>query len=57
MEILIAGERRAPNESVHLIRKLRWIGMDDEAEQIAKQLIQRRFQPAESLVAGSCETD
>jgi streptomycin 6-kinase len=57
MEILIAGERRALNESVQLIRKLRWIGMDDEAEQIAKQLIQRRFQPAESVVAGLCETD
>ena len=33
-----SAQRSASNECVRLIRKLRWIGMDDEAERVLAQL-------------------
>ena len=33
-----SAQRAASNECVRLIRKLRWIGMDDEAERVLAQL-------------------
>ena len=44
------------NELVKLIRKLRWIGMDDEAERLQSELT-RRHAAADSVVALSGETD
>ncbi len=44
------------NELVKLIRKLRWIGMDDEAERLQSELT-RRHADADSVVALSGETD
>jgi hypothetical protein len=44
------------NELVKLIRKLRWIGMDDEAERLQSELT-RRHAEADSVVALSGETD
>jgi hypothetical protein len=53
----VSSEQRASNEIIQLIRKLRWIGMDNEAEQRVTQLKRRRFQPCETVIAGPCETD
>lgn len=44
------------NELVKLIRKLRWIGMDDEAAQLQSELT-RRHADGDSVVALSGETD
>jgi hypothetical protein len=45
------------NECVRLIRKLRWIGMDDEAERVSAQLSGWRFRPTETVIAGPWATD
>jgi hypothetical protein len=64
MEVLIgqaefdlSAERRTSNQFVHLIRKLRWIGMDDEVEQVLAQLSRCRFRPTETVIAGPWPTD
>ncbi len=44
------------NELVKLIRKLRWIGMDDEAQRLQSELT-RRHADSDSVVALSGETD
>jgi hypothetical protein len=48
--------QRGSNELVRLIRKLRWIGMEDEAERLQAEL-GRREAAADSVVAMSGETD
>jgi len=48
--------QRGSNELVKLIRKLRWIGMEDEAERLQTELT-RRHSAADSVVAMSRETD
>jgi hypothetical protein len=49
------AERRASNELVKLIRKLRWMGMDEEAKVLENQL---DGAPAADCVIGvSRETD
>ena len=50
-------QRRASNDCVYLIRKLRWMGMDDEAEQVLDQLSGWSFQPTETVLAGPWATD
>ncbi len=45
------------NELVKLIRKLRWIGMDDEAARLQAELTQRHAAASDSVVAMSGETD
>jgi len=52
-----SAEQRASNELVKLIRKLRWIGMEEEAEKVEKRLIQRTVPAADCVVAVSRETD
>ena len=47
----------ASNEMVKLVRKLRWIGMDDEAQKLQRELTQREAMPADSVVATPRETD
>jgi len=51
------GEQRTANELVKLIRKLRWMGLEKEAEMVENQLILREVQAADSVVAASRETD
>jgi hypothetical protein len=51
------GEQRTANELVKLIRKLRWMGLEREAEKVENQLILRKGQAADSVIAGSRETD
>ena len=52
-----SAQRDASNESIRLIRKLRWIGMDDEAERILAQLSGWPFRPTETVIAGPWATD
>ena len=47
----------ASNECVRLIRKLRCIGMDDEAERVLAQLSGWPFRPTETVIAGPWATD
>jgi hypothetical protein len=51
------GEQRTANELVKLIRKLRWMGLEREAEKVEDQLILRKVQAADSVIAASRETD
>jgi hypothetical protein len=51
------GEQRTANELVKLIRKLRWMGLEREAEKVENQLILRKVQAADSVIAASRETD
>jgi hypothetical protein len=44
-------------ELVKLIRKLRWIGMDDEAERLQKKLALHRAEVDDTVLARSGETD
>ena len=52
-----SGQRSSSNECVRLIRKLRWIGMDDEAERVLAQLNRWSFRPTETAIAGPWATD
>lgn len=47
--------RLPPIEIVHLIRKLRWIGMDDEAEQL--QMKMQEATPIGGVITVAHETD
>jgi hypothetical protein len=44
-----------PNELVHLIRKLRWMGVNDEAARLEARLAEAS--PTESVLAGPIDTD
>jgi hypothetical protein len=50
-------EQRTANELVKLIRKLRWMGLEREAAKAENQLILRKVQAADSVIAASRETD
>jgi hypothetical protein len=45
------------DELIKLICKLRWIGMEDEAERLSTELTRRRAAADHSVVATSGETD
>jgi hypothetical protein len=51
------GEQPTANELVKLIRKLRWMGLESEAEMAEDQLVLRKVQATDSVVAASRETD
>lgn len=50
-------EQEAPDELIMLLRKLRWIGMDDEAERVQRKLAACHSRPTNSVLAGPDETD
>jgi hypothetical protein len=52
----LTSSQRASNELVKLIRKLRWMGMEDEADLLVKEL-EGRVAAADSTVAMPRETD
>ena len=52
-----SAQRSASNECIRLIRKLRWNGMDDEAERVLAQLSKWPFRPTETVIAGPWATD
>jgi hypothetical protein len=52
-----SAEQRISNELVKLIRKLRWMGLEKEAEKVQSQLTLRDVVATDSVVAVSRETD
>jgi hypothetical protein len=50
-----AAEQAVSDETVRLIRKLRWLGLDAEAQQLEKKL--EHHAGADTVVATECETD
>jgi hypothetical protein len=53
----VLAEQRTSNKLVKLIRKLRWMGMEEEAKRVQMELAQRDVSPADSVVAAPHETD
>jgi hypothetical protein len=51
------SDRRAADELVRLIRKLRWVGLDSEAETMERELTARAVPAADSVIAVPRETD
>jgi hypothetical protein len=49
--------RQQANELIGLIRKLRWMGLEQEAERVQTELARCGAQPADSVLAASRETD
>ena len=52
-----SSEQRASDELVKLIKKLRWVGLEDEAESMEHELSARAVPAADSVVATPRETD
>ena len=52
----VSAEQRASNEMIKMIRKLRWMGMEREAERLQVAL-NGAAQTADSVVAEPRETD
>jgi TolA-binding protein len=48
---------KAPDELIQLIRKLRWMGMEDEAKGLQQELTRRHATTADSVLATPAETD
>jgi hypothetical protein len=53
----VSAEQRAPDELIYLIRKLRWMGMEDEAKIMEVQVAARRVQPGDNVIGGPRDTD
>ena len=51
----VAVAERTPSELVNLIKKLRWIGMEEEAARV--QVLLLRADAAATLLAGPWDTD
>jgi len=49
--------RRQANELIRLIRKLRWMGMEEEAQRVQSELDRCSVRPADSVLAAPRETD
>jgi hypothetical protein len=52
-----SAEQRTSNELVKLIRKLRWMGMEEEAERLETELAHCDVRRTNSVLATSHETD
>jgi hypothetical protein len=52
----VSEEQRASNELIQLIRKLRWMGMEDEVEELQRTLAHCLARPAHSVIGGSIDT-
>jgi hypothetical protein len=50
-------EQSASNELVKLVRKLRWMGMQEEAVAVQRKLAQHPIAPADCVIATSHDTD
>jgi hypothetical protein len=53
----VSLQDRTPNELIHLIRKLRWIGMEDEATIVQARLAACRVSADENVIGGPTDTD
>ena len=49
--------RQQANELIGLIRKLRWMGMEEEAQKVQTELDRCNVRPADSVLAAPRETD
>jgi hypothetical protein len=45
------------NEVVYLIRKLRWMGLEEEAKSMETELALFRVLPGDSVIGGPADTD
>ena len=52
-----SAEQRASNDLIRLIRKLRWMGMEDEAKSVQTELMQRGVPADDSVLARPRDTD
>lgn len=50
-------EQSSSDEMVKRIRKLRWMGLREEAKRAELELARRRCKPAETVIAGPNDTD
>ena len=53
----VSEEQQAVNELIKLIRKLRWLGMDDEAARVQMTLATSDVRLANCVITGPGETD
>jgi hypothetical protein len=53
----VSAEQRASNEFIQLIRKLRWMGMENEVEEVQQTLADCLARPAYGVIGGSIDTD
>jgi hypothetical protein len=53
----VSSEQRKSNDLVRLIRKLRWTGMEEEADRVQTELTQCGVRHADSVLATPHETD
>jgi hypothetical protein len=51
------GSARQPDKLIRQIRKLRWMGMEEDAKKVQAEVAQCGVEPAESVLAVSRETD
>ena len=54
---IVTPEQRASNELIKLITKLRWMGLDEEADCIERTLLSRSVEAGHSVLAEPQETD
>jgi hypothetical protein len=52
-----ASAQQRANELIRLIRKLRWMGVEEEARRAQAELAQCGTEPTDSVLATSRETD
>ncbi len=53
----VSASSKTTGELVKLVRKLRWVGMQEEAEELENELQRRQAAEADSVIASSAETD
>jgi hypothetical protein len=53
----VSDDQRASNALIKLIQRLRWVGMDDEAERVKMTLAACDVRPADSVIPGPGDTD
>jgi hypothetical protein len=53
----VSPEQKTTTDLIKRIRKLRWIGMDEEADQLQHRLGTFGIVPTNAIVASTCDTD
>lgn len=53
----LSAEQKSANDLIKLIRKLRSVHMEDEAEQVQMQLVSCRAAPTDNVLAEPPDTD
>jgi hypothetical protein len=53
----VSTEQRASNELIQLIRKLRWMGMEEEIVKVQRTLAQCPALPAYGVIGAPADTD